>query len=182
MKRSRFGEEQVSRVLRETEAGTSLSRACRLVWISRSLQAYRSRRPGQEGLRVRMRELAQARPRYGYRRILCDIVCVVVNMRACIEVFRRRRAGRMNAGGWTLSMMHSPTVERSGYSRSLISGVGGVRSWTWLKVSQDGRSRRRSIARLPSTASRTRSLSLTARSSLAACSISGRTNGACCST
>src|ERR1700733_14172363 len=52
-----------------TAFGTSLSRACRLVWISRSLQAYRSRRPGQEGLRVRMRELAQARPRYGYRRL-----------------------------------------------------------------------------------------------------------------
>ena len=49
--------------------GTSLSRACRLVWISRSLHGYRSRRPGQEGLRVRMRDLAQARPRFGYRRI-----------------------------------------------------------------------------------------------------------------
>ena len=49
--------------------GTSLSRACRLIWISRSLHAYRSRRPGQEALRVRMRELAQARPRYGYRRL-----------------------------------------------------------------------------------------------------------------
>ena len=39
------------------------------MWISRSVQACRSRRPGQEGLRVRMREFAQARPRYGYRRI-----------------------------------------------------------------------------------------------------------------
>src|SRR6185312_12008564 len=53
----------------QTAFGTSLSRACRLVWISRSLHAYRSRRPGQEGLRTRMRDLAQGRPRYGYRRL-----------------------------------------------------------------------------------------------------------------
>src|SRR5215470_12834701 len=52
-----------------TAFGAGITRACRLVWIPRSLQACRSRRPGQEGLRVRMRELARARPRYGYRRI-----------------------------------------------------------------------------------------------------------------
>ena len=49
--------------------GASLSRACRLLQISRALYRYRSRRPGQEALRVRMRELAQARPRFGYRRV-----------------------------------------------------------------------------------------------------------------
>jgi putative transposase len=49
--------------------GTSLSRACRLVQISRSLHAYCSRRPGQEDLRLRMRDLANARPRFGYRRL-----------------------------------------------------------------------------------------------------------------
>ena len=49
--------------------GTSLSRACRLLQISRSLYGYCSRRPSQEALRRRMRELAQARPRYGYRRL-----------------------------------------------------------------------------------------------------------------
>lgn len=37
--------------------------------MSRSLFKYRSRRVGQEGLRHRLRELAQARPRYGYRRV-----------------------------------------------------------------------------------------------------------------
>lgn len=34
--------------------------------ISRSLYAYASRRPGQEQLRLRMRDLTQARPRCGY--------------------------------------------------------------------------------------------------------------------
>src|SRR6185312_1996473 len=52
-----------------TVYGASLCRACRLVQISRSLHRYRTRRPSQEGLRLRMRELAQARPRFGYRRI-----------------------------------------------------------------------------------------------------------------
>ena len=49
--------------------GTSLSRACRLLQISRALYRYRSCRPGQEALRFRLRELAQSRPRYGYRRV-----------------------------------------------------------------------------------------------------------------
>jgi putative transposase len=49
--------------------GTSLRRACRLALISRTLQAYCSRRGSQEPLRRRIRELAQARPRFGYRRV-----------------------------------------------------------------------------------------------------------------
>lgn len=52
-----------------TSYGATLSRAYSLLQISRSLYAYASRRAGQEVLRLRMRELAQARPRFGYRRI-----------------------------------------------------------------------------------------------------------------
>lgn len=47
--------------------GTSLGPACRLLQISRSLFNYRSRRADQRGLR--MRELAHARLRFGYRRL-----------------------------------------------------------------------------------------------------------------
>ena len=53
----------------QTAFGTGTTRACRLAVISRSLNAYRSRRADQEALRLRLRELAQARPRYGYRRV-----------------------------------------------------------------------------------------------------------------
>jgi putative transposase len=49
--------------------GTGLTRACRLLQISRSLYRYAGRREPQELLRLRMRDLAQARPRFGYRRI-----------------------------------------------------------------------------------------------------------------
>jgi putative transposase len=49
--------------------GASLSRACRLAQISRSLCAYRSRRVDPAGLKLRLRELAHSRPRFGYRRL-----------------------------------------------------------------------------------------------------------------
>ena len=48
---------------------TSRRRACRLVCQHRSVQYYRSRKDPKLALRARMRELAQVRIRYGYRRL-----------------------------------------------------------------------------------------------------------------
>jgi len=44
-------------------------RACRLIKQSRSAQYYRSIKDPRADLRARMRELAHARVRYGYRRV-----------------------------------------------------------------------------------------------------------------
>ena len=44
-------------------------KACGAICLSRSVQRYRSRRPSQEGLRQRIREIAATRVRYGYKRI-----------------------------------------------------------------------------------------------------------------
>ena len=44
-------------------------RACRLLRLARSRWQYRSRRPQREALRQRLRELATARPRWGYKRL-----------------------------------------------------------------------------------------------------------------
>ena len=44
-------------------------RACRVAGAARSSHRYASRRPPQDALRKRIRELAQSRVRYGYRRI-----------------------------------------------------------------------------------------------------------------
>ena len=48
---------------------TSRRRACRIVRLQRSVKYYRSVKDPQVALRGRMRELAQVRVRYGYRRI-----------------------------------------------------------------------------------------------------------------
>ena len=44
-------------------------RACELIGITRWTNRYRSRRDGQADLRMRLRELAGTRTRYGYRRL-----------------------------------------------------------------------------------------------------------------
>lgn len=44
-------------------------RACKLVGVSRTAFRYKSVRGKQEALRSRIRELAQSRVRYGYKRI-----------------------------------------------------------------------------------------------------------------
>ena len=49
--------------------GVSARRACGLFRFQRSTYHYRSVKPSQEALRRRLRELALARPRYGYRRL-----------------------------------------------------------------------------------------------------------------
>lgn len=46
-----------------------ITRACGLVGISRSLFAYESKRTSDAALTERMKEMAAAKRRYGYRRI-----------------------------------------------------------------------------------------------------------------
>ena len=47
----------------------SIRRACSVLQFRRSSYHYKSRRPSQAGLRKRIREIAETRVRYGYRRI-----------------------------------------------------------------------------------------------------------------
>ncbi len=49
--------------------GISIRRACKAVPVRRSAYHYRSLRPEQAALRKRIREIAETRTRYGYRRI-----------------------------------------------------------------------------------------------------------------
>jgi putative transposase len=50
-------------------AQLSERRACRFTGFSLSTQRYHSRRPSADDLRRRLRELAEKRPRWGYRRL-----------------------------------------------------------------------------------------------------------------
>jgi putative transposase len=49
--------------------GLSERRACSIVGADRKMVRYRSRRPPDTELRVRLRELANQRKRFGYRRV-----------------------------------------------------------------------------------------------------------------
>ena len=59
----------------------SIRRACRVLQASKSSYHYTSRKDGQAVLRKRIREIAETRVRYGYRRI---------------HVFLRREGWRIN--------------------------------------------------------------------------------------
>jgi putative transposase len=60
----------------------SIRRACQVLPVDRSTSHYRSKRPGQAALLKRIREIAETRVRYGYRRI---------------HVLLRREGRRVNA-------------------------------------------------------------------------------------
>ena len=49
--------------------GVSERRACRVLSVDRTSHRYRSRRPDDAALRERLRALAHARRRFGYRRL-----------------------------------------------------------------------------------------------------------------
>ena len=51
------------------DQGLTQRQACRLIGCTRSTLHYRSKRPSDEPIAVRMRELAMQRPRWGWRRI-----------------------------------------------------------------------------------------------------------------
>ena len=51
------------------EKGYTQRRACRLVGLEPKTYRYASKRPGDEALRQRLKELASERRRFGYRRL-----------------------------------------------------------------------------------------------------------------
>jgi transposase InsO family protein len=53
----------------EAKLGLSERRACSIVGADRKMIRYRSRRPPDTELRARLRELANQRRRFGYRRL-----------------------------------------------------------------------------------------------------------------
>ncbi len=49
--------------------GLSERRACQVISADRNMVRYRSRRPSEAELRTRLRDLANERRRFGYRRL-----------------------------------------------------------------------------------------------------------------
>ncbi len=73
--------------------GYSQRRACRLSGMGPRVYRYASRRGDDEGVRVRLRELAAIRRRFGYRRlhILLQREGLVVNHKKLYRIYREER-------------------------------------------------------------------------------------------
>jgi len=97
----------------------SQRRACAVIGTDRTSMRYRSRRPDDAALRVRLRELAAERRRFGYRRlhILMRREGFVMNHKKLRRLYReerltvRRRGGRKRALG-TRAPLGLPLVKR----------------------------------------------------------------------
>ena len=115
--------------LRQTY-GVSQRRACRAIGVDRSSARYRGRRPDDGALRARLRELAAARRRFGYRRlhILLRREGVTMNHKKLRRLYReerlqvRRRGGRKRALG-TRAPMALPQGPNQRWSLDFVSDM-----------------------------------------------------------
>ena len=100
--------------------GLSQRRACRLVGIDHSIWRYQPRRANDSALRQRLRELAQERRRFGYRRLgwLLAREGHAMNSKKLYRLYReeklmvRRRGGRKRALGTRAPMVLPLTVNQ----------------------------------------------------------------------
>jgi putative transposase len=100
--------------------GLSQRRACRLVGIDHSIWRYQPRRADDSALRQRLRELAQERRRFGYRRLgwLLAREGHAMNCKKLYRLYReeklmvRRRGGRKRALGTRAPMVLPRTINQ----------------------------------------------------------------------
>jgi transposase InsO family protein len=134
----------------------SCARACRVAQFRRSAWYRWSRAKDQSALRLRIRDFAQARPRFGFLRIwvLLRRECWLVNRNRVRRLYRLeglhsvcgsgegnilrsivgplpRPCGQLSAGACILSMIPSRIAARVGFSPSSLTGVGRVPYWKW---------------------------------------------------
>ena len=89
------------------ERGYSQRRACGLVGLHPKTYRYASKRPGDEGLRAKLRELASQRRRFGYRRLglMLERQGIKLSPKKLYRLYReerlsvRKRGGRKRAMG-----------------------------------------------------------------------------------
>ena len=113
--------------------GFSQRRACRLIGIDHSVLRYRSKRPDDAPLRQRLRELAQQRRRFGYRRLGWLLVRegYAMNHKKMYRLYReeklmvRRRRGRKRALG-TRTPLALPSTINERWSLDFVSDTFGA--------------------------------------------------------
>lgn len=108
--------------------GLSERRACAVLDVDRSSVRYRSRRPDDAAIRARLRELANERRRFGYRRlgILLSREGIEMNRKKLFRLYQeeglavRRRRGRKRALG-TRAPMVPPDGPNRRWSLDFVS-------------------------------------------------------------
>ena len=113
--------------------GFSQRRACRLIGIDHSVLNYRSRRSDDAPLRQRLRELAQQRRRFGYRRLGWLLVREghSMNHKKLYRLYReeklmvRRRRGRKLALG-TRTPLRLPSTINERWSLDFVADTCGA--------------------------------------------------------
>ncbi len=111
-----------------TDKGYSQRLACSLVGLDRKTYRYASRRPADEAIRKRLRELASERRRFGYRRlhILLRREGIEVNHKKLYRLYKeerltvRKRGGRKRALG-TRAPMTIPQGSNQRWSLDFVS-------------------------------------------------------------
>jgi len=107
--------------------GFSERRACRLIGVNRSAWQYEPLRGRDDAVRGRMRELANERQRFGYRRlaILLKREGKGMNLKKVYRLYReerltvRKRGGRKRALGTPMAIPHEPNQR---WSLDLVPG------------------------------------------------------------
>jgi putative transposase len=108
--------------------GLSERRACGIIGVSRRVNSYASQRPDDGALRVRLRDLASERRRFGYRRLgyLLGREGIAPNHKKLLRIYReeglkvRRRSGRKRALG-TRAPMTVPQGPNQRWSLDFVS-------------------------------------------------------------
>jgi putative transposase len=103
-------------------------RACAVLSVDRKTVRYRSKRPVEAALRSRMRELAAARRRFGYRRlhVLLRQEGWVHNRKKTQRLYReerlmvRRRRGRKRATGMRVPLLQLPALPNTRWSLDFV--------------------------------------------------------------
>jgi putative transposase len=128
-----------------TERDYGVTRACGLVQISRSLYRYRSRRPASTELCERITEIAQAKRRYGYRRIYVRLRREgwAVNRKRVYRLYREagllvRRRKRKRIGLVERKPLPKPSSANVSWSMDFVSdGLADGRRLRCLNIVDD---------------------------------------------
>lgn len=128
-----------------TERDYGVTRACGLVQISRSLYRYRTRRPACAELCERITEIAQAKRRYGYRRIYVRLRREgwAVNRKRVYRLYREagllvRRRKRKRIGLVERKPLPKPSSANLSWSMDFVSdGLADGRRLRCLNIVDD---------------------------------------------